>query len=183
VAPPRFARPGRWSAVAKGRRASAGSAAPLSGPELDTLSTGAGESCPLEGPAASPPKARRRGRPALAVSERRTYRLNVALPPEALERLCARAQRAGERPSTYAGRVVMERLAAFQPRLPPSEAARAELQAAAEQLNRVLFELHLAGLEAPAVALDGADAQRLAAALMALRAGLAAARAPAGEQP
>jgi hypothetical protein len=165
--------------VAKGHRGERTSGGPLSGPGLDASSTQPGPAaCPAPAPAEGP---RRRGRPTLAASDRRTYRLNVALPPEALEQLEQRARSHGERPSTYAGRVVLERLAAFQLLPQPSEGVRSQLHVAGEQLNRVMHELHLAGLEAPAHALDGEGAQRLTAALATLAAALRAARAE--EQP
>jgi hypothetical protein len=167
--------------MAKRCRGDAGSVGPLPGPELDGVSSLEGG---VQGPAASslaPDGRRRRGRPALQASARRTYRLNVSLPSEALEQLCARALRAGEKPSTYAGRVVLERLAAFRPLSPASEAVRAELRAAAEQLNQVMHELHLLGLQAPMLELDPKDAQRLQQALQDLKAALTAARA--GGQP
>jgi hypothetical protein len=165
--------------VAKGRRGERASGGPLSGPGLDTPSTQPGPAAP-QAPAPAEGR-RRRGRPALAASDRRTYRLNVALSPEALEQLEQRARLQGERPSTYAGRVVLERLSAFELLPKPSEEARSQLHAAGEQLNRVMHELHLAGLEPPAHALDGEGAQRLAAALATLAAALR--RAQSEEQP
>jgi hypothetical protein len=105
----------------------------------------------------------------------------VALSPEALEQLEQRARLHRERPSTYAGRVVLERLATFELLPQPSEGARAALHAAGEQLNRVMHELHLADLQAPAHALEGEGVSRLASALAALAAVLRQARAE--EQP
>jgi hypothetical protein len=165
--------------VAKGRQRERASGGPLSGPGLDDPSTQPGSAAP---PAPAPAEGpRRRGRPALAASDRRTYRLNVALPPDALQQLEQRARIHGERPSTYAGRVVLERLAAFELLPQPTEGVRSQLHGAGEQLNRVMHELHLADLQAPEHALEGAGAPRLASALGTLAAALRRARAE--EQP
>lgn len=88
---------------------------------------------------------KRRGRPAIRVEERRTYRLNLALSEDELASVRARAALRGRPPSSHAARVVVERLGRFE-LLPSPDAPDTEvLSAAARQLDDMLREIVASG--------------------------------------
>ena len=111
----------------------------------------------------------RRGRPPLPDAERRSYRVHIPLSDAAYARLAARAERAGERPSTTLGRVVVERLRAFLPDPAPSAGELERVRAAAARLNAELRMLNAEAARGALVDVGGSEAERLRSALTALR--------------